>query len=137
MKIGDRVLFTRFLDNSTKHKNDTIIREHEIIAVVSDGAIASVLSNFVLVKREKAPEKIGLLYVPDTVRAKKDNRGIVVGMGPGLRHKNGTRFPMPDCKLGERVCFREHAGYEITWQGKEYVIMRDDDVACVLEGAAA
>lgn len=88
------------------------------------------LSDRVLVKRDAAAEKIGLLWIPPEYQ-KKPTTGVVVAMGPGLRKKNGGYFPMPDVKLGTKVAFRD--GYDVKIGDDDYVIMRQEDVAGEVE----
>ena len=41
-----------------------------------------------------------------------------------------------DVKAGDRILFGKYSGSEIKMDGEEYVIMREDEVLGILEGAS-
>jgi chaperonin GroES len=43
------------------------------------------------------------------------------------------RIPL-DVKAGDRILFGKYAGQEITLDGEEYLIMKEDEVLAVIEG---
>lgn len=89
------------------------------------------LQDRVLVERVEAMEKsAGGLYIPDTAK-EKPQEGKVVAVGKGKRREDGTVIPM-DVKKGDRILFSKYAGNDITLDGKEYIIMREDDILGVL-----
>lgn len=53
-------------------------------------------------------------------------------VGKGKVLEDGTVLPM-DIKVGDRVLFGKYAGSEIKIDGKEYQIMREDDILGILE----
>lgn len=65
-------------------------------------------------------------------RQKKERCGEVVAVGEGLINSKGERMPMA-LKVGDRVIFGSYAGTEIQIDGEEYQIMRESDVACVVD----
>ncbi len=89
------------------------------------------LQDRVLVERVEAMEKsAGGLYIPDSAK-EKPQEGKVVAVGKGKRREDGTIIPM-DVKKGDRILFSKYAGNDITLDGNEYIIMREDDILGVL-----
>jgi len=89
------------------------------------------LQDRVLVERLDAQEKsAGGLFIPDTAK-EKQQEGKVIAVGNGKRKDDGTLFSM-DVKAGDRVLFAKYAGNDVTVEGKEYVIMKEDDIHAVL-----
>jgi chaperonin GroES len=89
------------------------------------------LQDRVLVERVEAMEKsAGGLFIPDSAK-EKPQEGKVVAVGKGKRREDGTIIPM-DVKKGDRILFSKYAGNDITLDGKEYIIMREDDILGVL-----
>lgn len=81
----------------------------------------------VLEAEEKTPSGIVL---PDKAK-EKPQEGEVVAVGSGKILDNGTKIEM-DVKVGDRVLFSKYAGTEIKLDGKEYLIMRQDDILAKL-----
>ena len=89
------------------------------------------LQDRVLVERVEAMEKsAGGLFIPDSAK-EKPQEGKVVAVGKGKRREDGTLVPL-DVKKGDRILFSKYAGNDITLDGKEYIIMREDDILGVL-----
>ncbi|MFC1813095.1 co-chaperone GroES [Thermodesulfobacteriota bacterium] len=90
------------------------------------------LNDRILVKRVKEEEKTkGGIIIPDTAK-EKPAEGVVVALGPGLIGPDGKRIPI-DMKKKDRVLFGKYGGQEVKVEGEEYLIMREDDVLCVIE----
>ena len=86
----------------------------------------------ILVKRVKEEEKTaGGLYIPDTAK-EKPQEGKVVATGEGRRGEDGKIQKMA-VKKGDRILFGKYSGSEVTIDGTECLIMREDDVLGVLE----
>ena len=89
------------------------------------------LHDRVVVERIEAMEKsAGGLYIPDSAK-EKPQEGKVVAVGSGKRKEDGGVIAM-DVKEGDRILFSKYAGNDITIDGKEYIIMREDDILGVL-----
>ena len=87
----------------------------------------------ILVERiEESEQRIGGIIIPDTAKEKPQS-GRVIAVGKGRINDQGQVFPL-DVKEGETVLFGKYAGSEIKIDGKEYLILREDDVLGVLEG---
>jgi co-chaperonin GroES (HSP10) len=89
----------------------------------------------VLVKPDPPESHYGRIIIPDSAK-KHPGTGVVVALGPGMLCKDGTRWPMPDVKPGDRVVFSRDAKNVrqlVTIDGIEYQKMYDDDIVAVLE----
>jgi chaperonin GroES len=92
------------------------------------------LHDRIVVKRvEESEEKIGGLFIPDSAK-EKPQQGEVVAVGNGKRGDDGKVNPL-DVKAGDRILFGKYSGSDIKLDGNEYLIMREDEVLGVLEGA--
>lgn len=90
------------------------------------------LNDNVLVERiERDSVSKGGIIIPDTAK-EKPAQGIVVAVGPGKRDKSGKHIEI-DAKCGEKVLFGKYSGTEVKLNGKEYVILRADDILAVFE----
>jgi chaperonin GroES len=93
------------------------------------------LNDRIIARRTEDQEQMrGGLYIPDTAK-EKPQEGEVIAVGNGKLLDNGTRIAI-DVKPGDKVLFGKYAGTEIKLDGEEYLILREDDVLGVIEGAA-
>ncbi len=91
------------------------------------------LHDRVLVERlEEHEQRVGGIIIPDTAK-EKPQQGRVIAVGKGRINDKGEVFPL-DVKEGEMVLFGKYAGSEIKIEGKEYLIIREEEVLGVLEG---
>ena len=72
------------------------------------------------------------LVLPDSAQ-EKPQRGRVLAVGPGKRLDNGT-LSVPDVTVGDTVLYGKYAGTEVKLAGKDYVILRAEDVLGILMG---
>jgi chaperonin GroES len=80
---------------------------------------------------EQEEVKKGGIIIPDTAK-EKPQEGKIVAVGAGKRDDNGKLIPL-DVKKGDRVLFSKYGGTEIKIDGKDYLIMREDDILGVLD----
>ena len=93
------------------------------------------LHDRIVVKRLEDKETMqGGLYIPDSAK-EKPQEGEVVAVGKGKRLEDGKVIAL-DVKPGDRILFGKYSGSDIKIDGEEYLIMREDEVLGVLEGAA-
>ena len=86
----------------------------------------------ILVRRVKEEEKTaGGLYIPDTAK-EKPQEGKVVATGEGRRGDDG-KLQKLTVKKGDRILFGKYSGSEVTLDGTEHLIMREDDILGILE----
>jgi chaperonin GroES len=89
----------------------------------------------IVVKRiEEQETKIGGLFIPDSAK-EKPQEGEVVAVGKGKRLEDGKVVAL-DVQKGDRILFGKYSGNEIRIDGVDLLIMREDEVLGVLEGAA-
>lgn len=81
-------------------------------------------------KEEKTASGI---ILPDSAQ-EKPQRGTVLAVGPGKRLDSGQLAPI-DIKKGDTVLYGKYGGTEVTVDGKDYVILRADDVLAVVTDA--
>ena len=84
----------------------------------------------VLPIEEKEVKKGGII-IPDTAK-EKPQEGKVVALGTGKRDDDGKLVPFT-VKKGDRVLISKYGGTEIKIDGKEYQIMREEDILAVIE----
>jgi len=89
------------------------------------------LNDKIVVERLEADEKTaGGIILPDTAK-EKPKQGKVLAVGEGNLLDNGKRAAF-QVKAGDRVLFTSYAGNEVTIDGKEYLVMTEDDVLAVV-----
>jgi chaperonin GroES len=91
------------------------------------------LGDRLLVKRVKEEEKTkGGIIIPDTAK-EKPQEGKVMAVGKGKMTEAG-KLVTPEVKAGDTILFGKYSGSEVTLDGEEHLIMREDDVMGVVEG---
>jgi chaperonin GroES len=83
----------------------------------------------------KEERSAGGIILPDNAQ-EKPLKGSVLAVGPGKRLDSGTLAPI-EVNVGDVVLYGKYAGTEVTVEGKDYIILRADDVLAVLEGSMA
>lgn len=96
------------------HHNKNIIRRMKPIA------------DRVIIKPAPADEKTkGGIIIPDTAK-EKPQRGEVIAVGPG---KDGNLMTV---NVGDMVLYGKYSGQEISYEGQDYLIMREEDILVIL-----
>ena len=94
------------------------------------------LHDRVLVRRVEAEAKTaGGIIIPDTAQ-EKPQEGEVISVGTGARADDGKVTPL-DVKAGDKILFGKWSGTEVKIDGEDLLIMKEDDIMGVVEGAAA
>ena len=89
----------------------------------------------IMVKRiEEKQQMHGGLHIPDSAQ-EKPQEAEVIAIGKGKRLEDGKLVPL-DVKEGDRVLLGKYSGSEIKLDGQEYLIVREDEVLGIVEGAA-
>lgn len=84
------------------------------------------LHDRVIVKPAPAEEKTaGGIIIPDTAK-EKPQRGTVVAAGPGKKDEPMT------VKSGDSILYGKYAGTEVSFEGVDYLIMRESDILAVI-----
>ena len=89
------------------------------------------LHDRVLVKRLEEKEVVkGGIIIPDTAK-EKPIQAKVIAVGAGKQKDDGKRIAL-DVKEGDTILFGKYSGQEIKVDGREYLIMREDEVLAVM-----
>src|ERR1043166_5917352 len=92
------------------------------------------LHDRILIQRlEEGEQQVGGISSPDSAK-EKPQQGKVIAAGAGKVKEDGTR-QLPDVKAGDVILFGKYSGQEIKLDGEEYLIMREEDVLGVIDGA--
>ncbi len=84
------------------------------------------LADRVLVQPAAAEEKTsGGIIIPDTAK-EKPQKGTVVAVGEGTKDNPVT------LKVGDNVLYGKYAGTELSFDGTDYLIMRESDIYAVI-----
>lgn len=90
------------------------------------------LSDRVLVEPAKEEEvKKGGIIIPDTAK-EKPTTGKVIAIGTGKIDEKGNKVPF-NVKPGDKVLMPKYGGTEVKLDGKEYQIMREEDILGVIK----
>jgi len=89
------------------------------------------LADRVVVEPAPAEDKsAGGIILPDTAQ-EKPQQGTVVAVGPGKVSDAGSKIDMT-VKKSDKVLYGKYSGSEVTFDGVDYVIMRESDILAVL-----
>lgn len=89
------------------------------------------LHDRVVVRREEERTTAGGIVIPDNA-AEKPMRGVVIAVGVGKYLENGDVRAL-SVKVGDVVLFGKYSGTEVKVDGKDLVVMREDDIMGVIE----
>jgi chaperonin GroES len=84
------------------------------------------LSDRVLVEPAAAETQTASgIFIPDTAK-EKPQKGTVVAVG------NGTKDITMTVKVGDTVLYGKYAGTELKFDGKDYLIMKEEDIFAII-----
>ncbi|MCM4158406.1 co-chaperone GroES [Antarcticibacterium flavum] len=84
------------------------------------------LSDRVVIEPAAAETKTASgIYIPETAK-EKPQKGTVVAVGKGNKDHDMT------VKVGDEVLYGKYAGTELKLEGKDYLIMREDDILAIV-----
>ena len=93
------------------------------------------LHDRIVVRRiEEGETTRGGIIIPDSAKD-KPQEGEVISVGKGKSNEEGKVLPL-DVKAGDRILFGKYAGTDIKIDGEDFLIMREEEVLGILEGAA-
>jgi chaperonin GroES len=94
------------------------------------------LRDRVVVKRlDEGEQRVGGIIIPDTAK-EKPQQGKVMAVGNGRLTDEGVLVPL-DIKVDDTILFGKYSGSEIKLDGVEYLIVKEDEVLGIIEGAPA
>jgi len=89
------------------------------------------LGDRILLKQMEAEEKTkGGIVLPDTAK-EKPQQGEIVAVGKGKTLETGE-VKAPEVKVGDKVLYGKYSGTEVTVDGQEYLIVREDDILAIV-----
>lgn len=84
------------------------------------------------IKQEGEKTQSGIV-LPETADKERPEQGIVVSVGPGKLMKDGSRSEM-GVKKGDTVLFSKYGPTEAKVDGKEYLVIKEEDILAIIEG---
>jgi len=91
------------------------------------------LSNNIVVEQTKVSDKTkGGILLPQSAEKDRPHQGKVISLGPGKKNSQGKAIPM-DIKKGDIVMFSKYGPHEIKVGDKEYLVLKEEDILCVIE----
>lgn len=90
------------------------------------------LHDRVIVERLEGEEKTkGGIIIPDTAK-EKPQEGKVIAVGNG-KILNDGKVATLNVKVGDKILFSKYSGSDIKIDGKDHLIIREDDILAVVE----
>ena len=90
------------------------------------------LHDRVLVERvEEEKKTAGGIIIPDN-NTEKPLEGKIIATGSGYRLESGDTRSL-SVKDGDTVLFGKYAGTEVKLDGKDYLIMKEDDILGIIQ----
>ena len=94
------------------------------------------LHDRIIVQRlEEGEQQIGGIIIPDSAK-EKPQQGTVIAAGNGKANDKGKRVPLA-VKAGDQILFGKYSGQEIRLEGRDFFIMKEDDVLAIIEGSGS
>jgi chaperonin GroES len=92
------------------------------------------LSDWIIVEPLDLSEEMtaGGVIIPETHRA-RPLIGVVIATGPGKWRVEMQGFFPTQVEVGQRVLYSSYAGQDLQAEGKELLVMREDDVMLVFD----
>ena len=110
----------------------SLLLQEPMAAVSLSVSTVKPLGDRVFVKVSESEEKTsGGILLPDTAK-EKPQEGKVVAVGNGKTDDDGKSIPL-EVKKGDKVLFSKYSGTEVTIEGTEHLIIREDDVLGILD----
>ena len=90
------------------------------------------LHDRVIIRRmEEEKTSPGGIVIPDSA-TEKPIKGEVVAVGKGKILENGDVRPL-DVKVGDTIIFGKYSGTEVSVDGEELLVMREDDITAIVD----
>lgn len=91
------------------------------------------VSDYIIIEPQKQEVKTKSgIVLPDTIEKEKPQQGKVIAAGPGKMLENGSYAKM-QVKAGDMVLFAKYSPTEIKMEGKEYFVIKEDDVMAIVK----
>ncbi len=118
--LSANLLLAQFLKNRF-HLNLNYLKKYNTMALN-----IKPLSDRVLIEPVAAETQTASgIFIPDTAK-EKPQKGTVVAVG------NGSKDHTMTVKVGDTVLYGKYAGTDLKFEGKDYLIMREDDILAII-----
>lgn len=94
-------------------------------------AIKPLADRIVLETVEAEEKTAGGIFIPDNAK-EKPQKAVVIAVGPGKKGDNGDLITM-EVKVGQTVLYSKYAGTEVNEDGKDLLIVRENDIIAVID----
>lgn len=94
--------------------------------------IKPLLDNILIEPLEAETKLPSGIVIPDSAK-EKPQEGKVVAVGSGRRDDKGNVVPMT-VKVGDKVMFKKWGGTDIKLDGKDMLLVKEEDVLAIIEG---
>ncbi len=89
------------------------------------------LGDRVVIEPSESQQKTkGGILLPDTAK-EKPQEGKIVAVGTGKKTDDGKTIAL-NVKVGDLVLYGKYSGTEITVDGKEYLIVKEEDILAII-----
>jgi chaperonin GroES len=95
-------------------------------------AIRPLYDRIIVTRTEPERTTASGIVIPDSAGEKPD-QGEVIAIGNGKLLANGELRPLA-VKAGDRVLFGKYAGQAVKIDGKDALVLREEDVIAIIEG---
>ncbi len=91
--------------------------------------VKPILDHILILPLEENEKRASGLYIPETAK-EKPQKGKVIETGPG-KYENGNLQKL-GVKKGDVVIFKKWGGEELTLDGKEYKLVKEEDILAIV-----
>jgi len=92
--------------------------------------VKPLLDNILIEPLEKERKTASGIVIPDSAK-EKPQEGKVVAVGPGKFVESG-QMVKPAVKVGDLVLYKKWGGNEVKIEGKDYLIVKEEDILATL-----
>ncbi|HIE25177.1 MAG TPA: co-chaperone GroES [Anaerolineales bacterium] len=89
------------------------------------------LGDRVIVEAIKDELSAGGIALPETAKD-EPQRGVVLAVGPGSR-SGADQYLKMDINVGDEVLFARYGGSSLQHEGKDLLILREDEILAIIE----
>jgi chaperonin GroES len=94
-------------------------------------ALRPLATKIVVEAAEEENQTAGGILLPDAAK-KKPTQGKVVAVGKGRTLDDGTVSPL-NVSVGDTIVYSKYGGTEVSVEGKDYIILDEDQVYAIKE----
>lgn len=93
--------------------------------------VRPVSDRIVIRKLEEKENKVGDIVIPQTVK-EAPREAEVIATGPGRQEGGGKRIPV-GVSVGDIVLIDKYTGFDIRVDGKDYHMIREDEILAIVD----